>query len=93
MPLEGRRLTGPVDLRGLLQVGLDSIRDLLSTGGRTLAQGALAWILARSPVTLPIPGFKTEAQIHDNLGTLDKGPLPRHVMQEIDVLLREPVTA
>jgi aryl-alcohol dehydrogenase-like predicted oxidoreductase len=69
---------------------MDSIRDLLTSGGRTIAQGALAWILARSPVTLPIPGFKTEAQIRDNMGALDKGPLPDKVMREIDVLLREP---
>lgn len=63
---------------------LDAIRDLLSTGGRTLAQGALGWILARSPMALPIPGFKTEAQIRDNLGALDKGPLPGEVMRQID---------
>ena len=66
---------------------LDAIRGLLTTGGRTLAQGALAWILARSPVALPIPGFKTQAQIRDNLGTLDKGPLPPAVMKQIDQLL------
>jgi aryl-alcohol dehydrogenase-like predicted oxidoreductase len=72
---------------------LDGIRDLLTSGGRTMAQGALAWILARSPVTLPIPGFKTEAQIRENMGTLDKGPLPDKVMKEIDVLLKEPATA
>jgi aryl-alcohol dehydrogenase-like predicted oxidoreductase len=66
---------------------LDAIRDLLSTDGRTLAQGALAWILARSPVALPIPGFKSEAQIRDNIGTLDKGPLPPSVMKQIDQLL------
>jgi aryl-alcohol dehydrogenase-like predicted oxidoreductase len=66
---------------------LDAIRDLLTTGGRTPAQGALAWILARSPVALPIPGFKTQAQIRDNLGTLDKGPLPPAVMKQIDQLL------
>jgi aryl-alcohol dehydrogenase-like predicted oxidoreductase len=69
---------------------LDAIRDLLTTGGRTLAQGALAWILARSPVALPIPGFKTEAQIRENLATLDKGPLPAATMREIDVLLKRP---
>jgi aryl-alcohol dehydrogenase-like predicted oxidoreductase len=72
---------------------LEGIRDLLTTGGRTLAQGALGWILARSPMTLPIPGFKTVAQIRDNIGTLDKGPLPDKVMREIDVLLREPAAA
>jgi aryl-alcohol dehydrogenase-like predicted oxidoreductase len=72
---------------------LDSIRDLLTTGGRTLAQGALSWILARSPMTVPIPGFKTEAQIRDNMGALDRGPLPETVMKEIDVLLHEPAGA
>jgi aryl-alcohol dehydrogenase-like predicted oxidoreductase len=69
---------------------LDAVRDLLTSGGRTVAQGALSWILARSPVTLPIPGFKTEAQIRDNLGTLDKGPLPDNAMKQIAVLLHEP---
>jgi len=69
---------------------LDSIRDLLTSGGRTMAQGALGWILARSPAALPVPGFKTPAQIRDNLGALEKGPLPAPVMHEIDVLLREP---
>jgi aryl-alcohol dehydrogenase-like predicted oxidoreductase len=68
---------------------LDAIRDLLTVGGRTLAQGALGWILARSPVTLPIPGFKTEAQIRDNLGAIEKGPLPEAVMDKIGVLLEQ----
>ncbi|WP_236884248.1 aldo/keto reductase [Devosia sp. A16] len=66
---------------------LDAIRDLLTSGGRSVAQGALGWVLARSPQTIPIPGFKTEAQIRDNLGALDKGPLPMAAMAEIDALL------
>jgi aryl-alcohol dehydrogenase-like predicted oxidoreductase len=66
---------------------LSRIRELLQTGGRTAAQGALGWLLARSPTTFPIPGFKNEAQVRDNLGALDKGPLPQDVMAEIDALL------
>lgn len=66
---------------------LESIRELLTTGGRTLAQGALGWILARSPAALPVPGFKTPQQVRDNLGALEKGPLPAATMREIDVLL------
>jgi len=62
---------------------LEAIRHLLTTDGRSVAQGALAWILARSPAAIPIPGFRSEAQIRDNLGTLDKGPLPDGVMAEI----------
>jgi len=66
---------------------LEAIRDVLTSGGRSVAQGALRWVLARSPQTIPIPGFKTEAQIRDNLGALDKGPLPMAAMAEIDALL------
>jgi aryl-alcohol dehydrogenase-like predicted oxidoreductase len=44
-------------------------------------------------MTVPIPGFKTEAQIRENLGALDKGPLPETAMKEIDVLLHEPIGA
>jgi aryl-alcohol dehydrogenase-like predicted oxidoreductase len=66
---------------------LAAIRELLRTGGRSLAQGALGWILARSPNTLPLPGFKNEAQVRDNFGAIQKGPLPASVMTEIDGLL------
>jgi aryl-alcohol dehydrogenase-like predicted oxidoreductase len=64
-----------------------ALRDLLQAGGRSLAQGALGWILARSPAALPVPGFKTEAQVADNLGANEKGPLPGTVMTEIDAVL------
>lgn len=66
---------------------LEAVRELLTVDGRSLAQGALGWILARSPQTLPIPGFKSEAQVLDNLGALDLGPLPAEIMAEIDAVL------
>ncbi len=68
---------------------LEAVRELLTVGGRTMAQGALSWILARSPSTIPVPGFKTEAQIEENLGALDKGPLPTKIVAEIDAVLAE----
>jgi aryl-alcohol dehydrogenase-like predicted oxidoreductase len=67
---------------------LDAIRDLLTSGGRTLVQGALAWIWARSGRTIPIPGFKTLAQVEDSAGALAHGPLGQDAMLEIDGLLR-----
>src|SRR5262249_16902823 len=68
-----------------------AIRDLLATDGRTLAQGALAWLWARSPLTLPIPGFRSVAQVEENCAALEKGPLPAVVMAEIErVVAREP---
>ncbi|MEO8685450.1 MAG: aldo/keto reductase [Devosia sp.] len=66
---------------------LAGIRDLLQVGGRSLAQGALGWILASSPQALPVPGFRSVAQVRDNLGALDKGPLPAATMAEIAGLL------
>ncbi|MBI5667508.1 MAG: aldo/keto reductase [Chloroflexi bacterium] len=66
---------------------LDAIREILTSGGRTLAQGALAWLWARSPQTLPIPGFRTVAQVEENAGALRFGPLTADQMQQIDALL------
>lgn len=66
---------------------LDAIRETLTQGGRSLAQGALGWILARSNRTIPIPGFKTTAQVEENTGALNFGPLSLQQMKQIDALL------
>ena len=66
---------------------LDSIREILTSNGRTLVQGALAWIWARSEKTIPIPGFKTVAQVEENAKAMEFGPLTPEQMKEIDTLL------
>jgi aryl-alcohol dehydrogenase-like predicted oxidoreductase len=65
----------------------DKERKILSGEGRTLAQGALAWIWARSPQTIPIPGFRTVKQVEENIGALRFGPLSHAAVQEIAGLL------
>jgi aryl-alcohol dehydrogenase-like predicted oxidoreductase len=65
----------------------NAIRDILTSNGRTLAQGALAWLWARSQKTLPIPGFRTVAQVKENATAMQFGPLTAEQMQEIDRLL------
>jgi aryl-alcohol dehydrogenase-like predicted oxidoreductase len=72
---------------------LDALREILTSGGRTLAQGALGWIWARSPVTVPIPGIRTLAQVDDNAGAMAFGPLSADQMRQIDELLERPVVA
>jgi aryl-alcohol dehydrogenase-like predicted oxidoreductase len=67
--------------------GLEAVRELLTVGGRSLTQGALGWLWAKSPITIPIPGFKTVAQVTDNVGALQHGPLPASTMAEIDGVL------
>ncbi|HWT23010.1 MAG TPA: aldo/keto reductase [Solirubrobacteraceae bacterium] len=66
---------------------LAAIRDVLTSDGRTLVQGALAWIWGRSERTVPIPGFRTVVQADENAGALAHGPLPDDRMAEIDELL------
>ena len=66
---------------------LGAIREVLTSDGRTPAQGALGWLLARSPRTVPIPGIRTVAQAEQNAAMLRLGPLPAAAMAEIARLL------
>jgi aryl-alcohol dehydrogenase-like predicted oxidoreductase len=66
---------------------MESVRDILRGGGRSLAAGALGWILARSGSTIPIPGFRTVAQVEDNLSALEHGPLSAEQLKEIEELV------
>ncbi|HXF63838.1 MAG TPA: aldo/keto reductase, partial [Caldilineaceae bacterium] len=68
--------------------GLAAVREILTSQGRSLVQGALAWIWARSDKTIPIPGFKTVAQVEENCAALAFGPLTPAQMAEIEQLLR-----
>jgi aryl-alcohol dehydrogenase-like predicted oxidoreductase len=68
---------------------LDAVRDVLTSGGRTPAQGALGWLLARSPRTVPIPGIRTVAQAEQNAAALKFGPLTPAQMAEIARLLQD----
>lgn len=65
----------------------DAIREILTNQGRTVAQGALAWLWARSPQTVPIPGFRTVAQVDENCKAMQFGLLSKDQMKEIDSLL------
>jgi len=70
-----------------------AIRELLKSDGRTVVQGALAWIWARSARTIPIPGFRTLAQVEENIKAMEFGPLQAEQMNEIDELLGRAVTS
>lgn len=65
----------------------DAIRAILTSGGRTPIQGALAWIWARSPAAIPIPGFRTEDHVRENAGALEHGPLTAGEMAGIARIL------
>ncbi|RSN87244.1 aldo/keto reductase [Streptomyces sp. WAC 05379] len=82
--LQGFEADG-ADPRWLASV--DALKDVLTSGGRTLGQGALAWLWARSPHAVPIPGFRSVAQAEQNAGALEKGPLTSEQLTEVDRIL------
>ena len=72
------------------QVWLDkvnAVREILTSAGRTIAQGAIAWLWARSENLIPIPGFHTLSQVKENCASAYFGPLNREQMLEINELL------
>jgi aryl-alcohol dehydrogenase-like predicted oxidoreductase len=69
------------------------VRAELTADGRSLVQGALGWIWARSPATLPLPGFRTVAQVEENAAAADFGPLGAAHMERIRSILGAPVAA
>jgi len=65
----------------------EAILEILTSKSRTVAQGALAWIWARTPLTIPIPGFRTVKQVEENAGAMEFGPLSMDQLIQIDRIL------
>ena len=59
------------------------IEPYLTTGGRSYVQGALGWIWARSPLTIPLPGFRNMQQLQELVQAQAFGPLPVDAVQGI----------
>ncbi|WP_433051739.1 aldo/keto reductase [Dactylosporangium sp. CS-033363] len=66
---------------------IDGIRDVLTSDGRTLAQGALAWLWAYDERAVPIPGCRTVAQVEENAGALAHGPLTPAQLADVERLM------
>jgi len=65
----------------------NTILEILTSAGRTVAQGALAWNWARSPQTIPIPGFRTVKQVEENAAAMEFGALTQEQMRQINIIL------
>ena len=62
---------------------VEQLQAVLTQDGRTLAQGALAWVLTRSEHTIPVPGFRTVAHVEENVQVLHDPFLSNDQMQAI----------
>ena len=68
---------------------VEPLQELLTAGGRSMAQGALAFIWALDPHLIPIPGFKTVAQVQENAGAMQFGPLEPELVAQIQAIVGE----
>ena len=71
----------------------ETVREILTSDGRTLAQGALAWTWARSPATVPIPGCTTVADVEEDAAAMELGPLSPQAFAAVEAVLRPPPEA
>lgn len=69
---------------------IDQVRELLQTDGRSLVQGALGWLWAKSERNIPVPGARTVAQIEGIAGALAHGALSAEIVSQVDAIIGAP---
>jgi aryl-alcohol dehydrogenase-like predicted oxidoreductase len=67
---------------------IEQIRDILTSGGRSLVQGALAYVWGKSDRAVAVPGIRNVAQAEEQAGALAHGALTPTEVAEIDALLQ-----
>ena len=68
---------------------VEVLRDVLTSGGRTMAQGALAYIWALDKRMLPIPGIKSVEQAKENAAAMAFGPLTEEELSQVQGIVAE----
>lgn len=68
---------------------LEALRSTLTANGHSLAQASLAYIWALDERMVPIPGFRSAAQVQENAAALALGPLSAPQLSEVQRLLTE----
>ncbi|MCW5877220.1 MAG: aldo/keto reductase [Anaerolineales bacterium] len=68
---------------------LEALRAVLTAKGHTLAQASLAYIWALDERMVPIPGFRSVAQVQENAGAMALGPLSAEQLAEVQAILAE----
>jgi aryl-alcohol dehydrogenase-like predicted oxidoreductase len=68
---------------------LERIRSVMTATGHSLAQASLAYIWALDERMVPIPGFKSVAQVQENARAMELGPLSQEQVAEIQSILSQ----
>lgn len=70
---------------------VDAVRDVLTADGRSLVQGALAWSWATSPLSIPLPGFRTAEHVESTAAAMTYGALSDEQFRAVETALGRPV--
>ncbi len=68
---------------------VEALREVFTSGGRSMAQGAIAYIWGLDERMVPIPGFKTVQQVKDNAGAMQYGPLDQVQVEQVQAIVAE----
>jgi aryl-alcohol dehydrogenase-like predicted oxidoreductase len=68
---------------------VEALREVFTSGGRSMAQGAIAYIWALNERMVPIPGFKNVEQVKDNIGAMAFGPLTGEELRQVQSIVAE----
>ncbi len=66
---------------------LEKVREIMTANGHSLAQASLAYIWALDGNMVPIPGFRTAAQVEENARAMALGPLSQEQVREVRTIL------
>lgn len=66
-----------------------SLREVLTSGVRTMAHGALACIWVIDCRMIPIPDFRTIQKVRENVAAMEFGPMSEEVVQQVQEIVAE----
>lgn len=68
---------------------VEALREVFTSNGRTMAQGAICLIWALDERMIPIPGFKSVKQVEENAGAMSFGPLSESELAQVQAIVAE----
>jgi aryl-alcohol dehydrogenase-like predicted oxidoreductase len=68
---------------------VDALRDVFTSGGRSMAQGAIGYIWGLDDRMIPIPGFKSVKQVEENAAAMSFGPFSKEQVRQVQEILEE----
>lgn len=69
----------------------ESLRTILTREGRAYVQGAIAWIRASTNRAVPVPGFRTVAQVEELAGSMRHRAVRQEDLEAVVAQMKAPL--